>query len=146
MFHIILVIWWKNENVKNVQTDGQRTTGDQKSFLECSAPASYINTYFFIHENMKSQFSVWKGTFQQPVTRGFTGTIARPVFLCLQMKQHDLDFPTREKGKTIILIFLFIRSVLYSCRKVAFILSVISRETSWTKNAVKLYLCILCLS
>ena len=39
------------------------------------------------------------------VTRGFAGTVTRPVFLCLQMKQHDLDFPTRENGKTIILFF-----------------------------------------
>mgnify|MGYP003691732065 CR=1 FL=1 len=33
---------------------------------------------------------------QKSVTRGFAGTITRPVFLCLQMKQHDLDFPTRK--------------------------------------------------
>ena len=61
-----------------------------------------------------------------------------------------------ENGKTIIhvLVFLFIRSGLYSCRNVTFIVSVISKETSWTKkttttttknkNAVNLYVCILC--
>ena len=38
-------------------------------------------------------------------TRRFAGTITRPMFLYLQMKQHDLDFPTRENGKTIILFF-----------------------------------------
>ena len=38
---------------------------------------------------------------QKSVTRGFAGTITRPVFLCLQMKQHDLDFPTREKTKQL---------------------------------------------
>ena len=54
----------------------------------------------------------------------------RPVFLCLQMKQHELDFPTRQNGKTIILFYLFIRSGLYSGHKVTFIVSVISRETS----------------
>ena len=42
---------------------------------------------------------------QKIVTRGFAGTVRRPVFLCMQMKQHDLDFPTREKY-----YFLFIRS------------------------------------
>ena len=33
---------------------------------------------------------------QKSATRGFAGIITRPVFLCLQMKQHDLDFLTRE--------------------------------------------------
>ena len=42
---------------------------------------------------------------QKRVTRGFAGNITRPVFLCLQMKQHDLVFPTGENGKTIIFIF-----------------------------------------
>ena len=62
------------------------------------------------------------------VTRGFAGTI---FVLALQMKQHDLDFPTRENGKTNELYyFLFIRSGLYSSRNVTFIVSVISKETS----------------
>ena len=42
---------------------------------------------------------------QKSVTRGFAGTVTRSMFLCLQMKQHDLDFPTRENGKTFILFF-----------------------------------------
>ena len=58
------------------------------------------------------------------------------AFLCMQMKQHDLDFPTRENNYIII---LFIRSGLNSCRKVTFIVSVISTEISWIKNAVNLY-------
>ena len=41
---------------------------------------------------------------QKNVTRGFAGTVTRSMFLCLQMK-HDLDFPTRENGKTFILFF-----------------------------------------
>ena len=47
---------------------------------------------------------------QKSVTRGFAGNITRPVYLCLQMKQHDLDFPTGEYGETIKFIFLVIRS------------------------------------
>ena len=47
--------------------------------------------------------SINKGEILSPF--GFAGTIARPVFLCLQMIQTDLDFPTRENGKTIILFF-----------------------------------------
>ena len=46
---------------------------------------------------------------QKRVMRGFAVTVpvTRPVFLCLQMKQHELDFSTRENGKTIILFFSF---------------------------------------
>ena len=48
----------------------------------------------------------YKNTMLQiSVTRGFAGTITRPVFLGLQMTQHDLDFQTGENGKTIILFF-----------------------------------------
>ena len=36
-----------------------------------------------------------------------------PVFLCLQRKQHDLDFPTRENGKSIILFFISFGIPLY---------------------------------
>ena len=43
--------------------------------------------------------------YKKCVTSGFAGTVTRPVFLCLQIKQHDLDFPTRENGKTIVLFF-----------------------------------------
>ena len=58
-------------------------------------------------------------------------SLAPSVFLRLQMKQHDLVFPTRENGKTNELYyFLFIRSGLYSSRNVTFIVSVISKETS----------------
>ena len=49
---------------------------------------------------------------------------------------------TRKRQKNYI-IFLFFRSGLYSCRKVTFIMSAISRETSWSKNAVNLYFCML---
>ena len=38
---------------------------------------------------------------QKSVTRGFAGTITRTVSLGLQMKQHDLDFLTRENGKQL---------------------------------------------
>ena len=60
---------------------------------------------------------------------------ARHVFLCLQMKQHEFDFSTQENGK----IILFIRSGLYICRKVIFVVSVLFRKASWTKNAINLY-------
>ena len=50
----------------------------------------------------------------------FAGTVTRPVFLCLQMKQHDLDFTTRENGKQLF-FFLLTRSGFYNCRKVTFI-------------------------
>ena len=79
---------------------------------------------------------------QKSVTHGFAGTVTRPVFLCLQIKQHDLDFPSRENGKKLYIFF--IRSGLYSFYEVTFNVSVISRDTSWTKNAVNLYFCILC--
>ena len=42
---------------------------------------------------------------QKKCNAWFSGTIARPVFLCLQMKQHEMDFTTRENGNTIILFF-----------------------------------------
>ena len=42
---------------------------------------------------------------QKSVACGFAGTVTRPVFLCLQMKQHDLDLTTRGTDKTIILFF-----------------------------------------
>ena len=61
-----------------------------------------------------------------------------PFFKCLQMKQHDLDFATRENGKSIILFFF---SFVLDC--IVVIVSVISRE-SRTKNGVNLYVCILC--
>mgnify|MGYP003683760375 CR=1 FL=1 len=51
------------------------------------------------------------------------------------------DTSSRKRQNNYI-IFLFISSGLYSCRKVTFIMSVISRETSWTKNAVNLYFCL----
>ena len=41
-------------------------------------------------------------------------SLAPSVFLRLQMKQHDLVFPTREKRQNNYIIFLFIRSGLYS--------------------------------
>ena len=44
-------------------------------------------------------------------------------------------FSTQENGK----IILFIRSGLYICRKVIFVVSVLFRKASWTKNAVNLY-------
>ena len=69
------------------------------------------------------------------VPRGFAGTITRHVFFCLQMKQHEFDFSTQENGK----IILFIRSGLYICRKVIFVVSVLFRKASWTKNAVNRY-------
>ena len=59
-----------------------------------------------------------------------------------------LGFPDTRKRQNNYIIFLFIRYGLYtcSCRKVTFILSVIPRETSWTKNAVNLYFCICALA
>ena len=59
------------------------------------------------------------------------------VFMLADDSQHE------KKTKNYI-IFLFIRSGLYSCRNFTFIVSVVSRETSWTKNAFILYVCILC--
>ena len=58
---------------------------------------------------------------KKSVTRGFSDTITRPVLLCLQMKQHELDFTTGENGKTIILFFCSfvldcIVVVMYLCR------------------------------
>ena len=41
--------------------------------------------------------------YKKCVTSGFAGTVTRPVFLCLQIKQHEI--PTRENGKTIVLFF-----------------------------------------
>ena len=70
---------------------------------------------------------------QKIVPRGFADTVTRPVFLCLQMKQHDLDTSTQEKTvkqEHVYIIILFICSGLNSCRKVTFIVSVISSETS----------------
>ena len=66
---------------------------------------------------------------KKTVTRGFGGIITRPDFLGLQMKQHDLDFPTRENGKTMITFsFSFVLDYIVVV-KVTLILSVISRET-----------------
>ena len=45
---------------------------------------------------------------KKTVTRGFGDIITRPVFLGLQMNQHDLDIPTRENGKTIHYFFSFV--------------------------------------
>ena len=68
---------------------------------------------------------------RKSVLVGFAGTVTRPVFLGLQMKQPHLDFPTRVNVNTIFFtcIFLFIRSELYTCRNVTFIVSVVSIET-----------------
>ena len=54
-----------------------------------------------------------KTILQKSVTRALTGTMPRPVFLCLQRKQDDLDFPTRENGKSIILFFISFGIPLY---------------------------------
>ena len=62
------------------------------------------------------------------VTRGFRVPLqGLSVFLCLQMKQHDLDFPTRENGKTIILFFFSFYTVVVV---MTFIVSEISEETT----------------
>ena len=90
---------------------------------------------FFIHENMKSQFSVWKGTFQQPVTRGFAGT----VFMFAD-ETTWLEFPYKRQNNYII--FLFICSELYICRHGTVIASVISRKISWTLSVVILNMCV----
>ena len=49
---------------------------------------------------------------QKSVTRGFA--VPLHMFLFLQMKQHDLDFPTGENGKTI----LFFCSFVLGCKVV----------------------------
>ena len=74
---------------------------------------------------------------QKIVPRGFTGTITRHVFLCLQMKQHEFDFSTQENGK----IILFIRSGFYICRKVIFVVSVLFKKER--RQSVHSYVCIL---
>ena len=86
----------------------------------------YAKCYFKIVVFATKDAHRYKTTMLQKkrVTRGFAGTI---FVLALQIKQHDLDFPTRENGKTNELYyFLFIRSGLYSSRNVTFIVSVIS--------------------
>ena len=75
---------------------------------------------------------------QKSFTRGFLVPLQGPFFKCLQMKQHDLNFPTRESGKKIILFFF---SFVLDC--IVVVKWHLSRE-SWTKNGVNLYVCILC--
>ena len=62
--------------------------------------------------------------YKKCVTSGFAGTVTRPVFLCLQIKQHEI--PTRENGKTIILFFFSFYTVVVV---MTFIVSEIFKET-----------------
>ena len=58
--------------------------------------------------------------------------------LCFYVcKRNNMIWISRHEktAKQLYYFFLFIRSGLYSCRKVTFIVSVISREKSWTMNA-----------
>ena len=60
-------------------------------------------------------------------TRGFRVPLqGLSVFLCLQMKQHDFDFPTQENGKKIILFFFSFYTVVVV---MMFIVSEIFKET-----------------
>ena len=49
----------------------------------------------------KRRPSVQEYMLQKSVTRGCAGTGTRPVFLCLQMKHHNLEFRHEKMAKQL---------------------------------------------
>ena len=77
---------------------------------------------------------------------GFAGPVTKYVFVMFADETIWLGFSDARTRQNNYITFLFIFSGLYICCNVTFIVSVISRETSWKKNEVNLYVCILCLT